>query len=193
MPEVKVSHVDDTDSNDLNEDTRREHDIRSPANPSRPYAKRFGSTAFDAEDLPPRAPAIRGDENVNLSFSEAYDDGAQEEEEKVTSNELGRGGYESFATNRGQYGLSAEAARELAMQFQSAGMSSAGSMAAAQIAHNMDVSEASRKEEGVPTPFAGQASTDSDPWGAVAPSIDDITPQPSAQPSSASNSDNPWG
>ena len=112
------------------------------------------------------------------------------------------------------------------MQFQSAGMSNAGALAAAKIAQNFEAMEEEtspiRRPSLPSSTYAGlgsaggnkSGSVDVDPWGNLAPSPNDLTPQvqqiqrrPSdltpisgvdglAQPPSArtwNNNDNPWG
>ncbi|PWN36314.1 DUF726-domain-containing protein [Meira miltonrushii] len=133
IPEVVVSDqsVDSSDNHPQD---------RSSA---KSYARPFGSTTFDANGLPPSAPTGNTSADVSLSFGDSYDvedegyshpSGTAAEQDTIESSRRSS----DYGSSGQQYGLSAQAARELAMQFQSAGMSNAGALAAARIAQNFE-------------------------------------------------------
>lgn len=111
------------------------------------YARPFGSISFDANGLPPSAPTGNSSADVSLSFGDSYDAdedaGQTPAEDEINEDTLKSSDYESSGQ---QYGLSAQAARELAMQFQSAGMSDAGALAAARIAQNFEAMDEAKSE-----------------------------------------------
>lgn len=131
-------------------------------------ARSYG-TSF--HDLPPTAPAISESADVSLSFGDSYEGEEHEDadEEKVgqaasqsnsnsdaswhphgdlksSSNSSSRNSSiascgNDYSAAQKQYGLSSDAARELAMQFESSGMSAGGALAAARLAQNFDTLE----------------------------------------------------
>lgn len=137
IPEVTIS--DQSVSEEVNSSADQPHDRFS----SKSYARPFGSTTFDANGLPPSAPTGNTGADVSLSFGDSYDVEDESDGHPTAStaeqdtNESSRRSSD-FESSGQQYGLSAQAARELAMQFQSAGMSNAGALAAARIAQNFE-------------------------------------------------------
>lgn len=136
-----------------------------PTSSTRPYARRFGSTVFDNDELPPSCPEATTSTDVDLSFGESYEadvfdgesvhgrpepgsaelslgaSGNQSDSSHVNGDPLNTYQTHDFSSARSQYGLSPEAARELAMQFESSGMSASGAHAASRLAHNFEALE----------------------------------------------------
>ncbi|MCO5589711.1 hypothetical protein L7F22_043679 [Adiantum nelumboides] len=135
IPEVTVSDQSLLEKGDSSADQTQERFT------AKSYARPFGSTTFDANGLPPSAPTGNSSADVSLSFGDSYDveegDGQLSTAAEQDTVESSRRSSD-YGSSGQQYGLSAQAARELAMQFQSAGMSNAGALAAAQIAQNFE-------------------------------------------------------
>lgn len=128
-------------------------DKQPSSRPRLPYAKSFGSTVFDVDELPPPPPyssaSFSDSQDVSLSFGSSYDDDYEDEQRtskgspppRVIVNEeeekdKGEAELERIASGSA-YGLSEETARELARQFQSSGMSTQGARAAAKMAQTL--------------------------------------------------------
>jgi hypothetical protein len=133
-----------------------------PHSRSNAYARKFGSTIFDADELPPAAPQAGSDQgSISLSFADSYEDddegGLGEKEATVNAGPQ----KESLQSGK-HYGLSDETARELARQFQSSGMSTEGASAAAKMAQNF--SEMDQGPSIAVTPGARTPIEAPDPW-----------------------------
>lgn len=170
------------------------------------YPRKFSSTLFDADGLPPSAPAASADHGeVSLSFAESYEDEDLERFEQPNAGQDGgleqvRPGEEDTTLQSAQsYGLSDGTARELARQFQSSGMSTQGASAAAKLAQTFS-------EAGQGTANR-RNSLEVDPWNTLAAppqtlsmgreksNEDDVlasTPKPLGSGVSGWG-DNPWG
>ncbi|MCO5605213.1 hypothetical protein L7F22_059393 [Adiantum nelumboides] len=101
-------------------------DKQPSSRPRLPYAKSFGSTVFDVDELPPLRHIPRRHSRTrktSRSHLEEEKDKGEAELERIASGSA--------------YGLSEETARELARQFQSSGMSTQGARAAAKMAQTL--------------------------------------------------------
>lgn len=169
--------------------TKDEQQQQQPSpRPRLPYAKSFGSSVFDADELPPPPPPYSftssADANdVSLSFGSSYDDDDDLEQEvqqtaashtNTTEEEARRDESEAelerIASGKA-YGLSEDTAKELARQFQSSGMSSQGARAAAKMAqtlgqHTGGSEHSPRSASEAATSFSSPAALD--PWSSTA-------------------------
>lgn len=125
------------------------------------YARKFSSTIFDADELPPAPPQTSSDHgSVSLSFADSYEEEQEGSVGDITQTDVDTNAPPAKSSLSGkQYGLSDETARELARQFQSSGMSTAGASAAAKLAQNFS-------EMGQGPTTATATSMEVDPWTA---------------------------
>ena len=123
------------------------------------YARKFSSTIFDADELPPAPPQTSSDHgSVSLSFADSYEDEQEGSVGDTTQAAVDTKTPQADLSLSGkQYGLSDETARELARQFQSSGMSTEGASAAAKLAQNFS-------EMGQGPTAETTTSLEADPW-----------------------------